>query len=67
MSRALPSPVKRSSPSGEPRGARHCILETLNADSREVLVDGDRLLIGFGALKNEAASTIVVALMQQFR
>jgi hypothetical protein len=44
---------------------RATVLETLNAHSREVLVDGDRLRIGFGALKNEAARTAVLALMQQ--
>jgi hypothetical protein len=44
---------------------RTTVLETLNAHSREVLVDGDRLRIGFGALKNEAARTAVLALMQQ--
>ena len=44
---------------------RATVLETLNAHSREVLVDGDRLRIGFGALKNEAARTAVLELMQQ--
>ena len=44
---------------------RATVLETLNAHSREALVDGDRLRIGFGALKNEAARAAVLALMQQ--
>lgn len=39
------------------------VRETLNAHSREVLADGDRLRIGFGALKNAAACTAVLALM----
>lgn len=38
-------------------------LETLNAHSREVLVEGDRLRIGFGALKNDAARAAVLGLM----
>jgi hypothetical protein len=41
------------------------VLETLNAHSREVLVDGDRLRIGFGALKNAAAQAAVLALMER--
>jgi hypothetical protein len=44
---------------------RATVLQTLNAQSREVLVDGDRLRIGFGALKNLAARTAVLALMEQ--
>jgi hypothetical protein len=39
--------------------------ETLNAHTRTVLGEGDRLRIGFGALKNEAARTAVLALMRQ--
>jgi hypothetical protein len=41
------------------------VLQTLNANSREVLVEGDRLRIGFGALKNAAARATVLALMEQ--
>jgi hypothetical protein len=41
------------------------VLQTLNAHSREVLVDGDRLRIGFGALKNAAAQAAVLALMER--
>jgi len=54
-------------PSGPSRSAedRATVMETLNAHSREVLVEGDRLRIGFGALKNEAARRAVLALMQQ--
>lgn len=36
---------------------------TLNAHSRAVLADGDRLRIGFGALKNAAARAAVLALL----
>jgi hypothetical protein len=44
---------------------RAAVLDTLNAYSREVLVDGDRLQIGFGALKNAAAQAAVLALMER--
>ena len=44
---------------------RAAVLETLNAHSREALVDGDRLRIGFGALKNAAAQAAVLALMER--
>ena len=44
---------------------RASVIETLNAHSREVLVEGDRLRIGFGALKNAAAQAAVVALMER--
>ena len=54
-------------PAGRPLSAeeRVTVLQTLNAHSREVLVEGDRLRIGFGALKNVAARTAVLALMEQ--
>ena len=54
-------------PAGRPLTAeeRAAAIETLNAHSREVLVEGDRLRIGFAALKNEAARTAVLTLMQQ--
>ncbi|HEY0779393.1 MAG TPA: hypothetical protein VGD56_15610 [Gemmatirosa sp.] len=38
-------------------------LATLNAHSREVRADGDRLRIGFGALKNADALAAVLALL----
>jgi hypothetical protein len=38
-------------------------MATLNAHSRAVLADGDRLRIGFGALKNAAARAAVFALL----
>jgi hypothetical protein len=41
------------------------VMQTLNANSRQVLVKGERLRIGFGALKNPAALTAVLALMDQ--
>ena len=44
---------------------RTTVMQTLNAYSREVLVEGDRLRIGFGALKNPAALAAVLALMEQ--
>jgi hypothetical protein len=44
---------------------RAMVMETLNAHSREVLVEGDRLRISFGALKNDAARTAVLTLMEQ--
>ncbi len=44
---------------------RAAVIETLNAYSRDVLVDGDRLRIGFGALKNAAAQAAVLALMER--
>ena len=52
---------------GRPLSAdeRAAVMETLNAHSREVLIDGDRLRIGFGALKNDAARAAVLALMDR--
>ncbi len=44
---------------------RAMVMQTLNAHSRTVLVEGDRLRIGFGALKNVAAQEAVLALMEQ--
>jgi hypothetical protein len=44
---------------------RTLVMETLNAHSREVLVEGDRLRISFGALKNVAARTAVLDLLDQ--
>ena len=44
---------------------RASVIGTLNEHSREVLVDGDRLRIGFGALKNAAAQAAVLALMER--
>jgi len=53
-------------PPGRPNGAedRATVMQTLNAHSRVVLVEGDRLRIGFGALKNEAARAAVLAVMR---
>lgn len=50
---------------GRPMSAedRASVMATLNAHSREVLVEGDRLRIGFGALKNAAALAAVLAMM----
>jgi hypothetical protein len=54
-------------PSGQPMSAedRVTVLQTLNAHSRDLLVEGDRLRIGFGALKNAAALDAVLALLEQ--
>ncbi|MEJ7808889.1 MAG: hypothetical protein WKG32_00585 [Gemmatimonadaceae bacterium] len=41
------------------------VMQTLNAHSREVLLDGDRLRIGFTALKNVAGRTAVLALLDE--
>ena len=41
------------------------VMETMNQYSREVLVEGERLRIGFGALKNAAALAGVMALMEE--
>ena len=41
------------------------VLRTLNAHSRDVLEEGDRLRIGFGALKNAAALAAVLALLDR--
>lgn len=41
------------------------VMDTLNIHSRDVLVEGDRLRIGFGALKNVAARTAVLALLDE--
>ena len=54
-------------PTGRPLDTeeRATVMQTLNAHSREVLVEGDRLRIGFSALKNPAALAAVLALMEQ--
>ena len=43
---------------------RTAVRDTLNRHSREVLLEGDRLRIGFGALKNVAGRAAVLALME---
>lgn len=43
--------------------ARARAMATLNAHSRSILVEGDRLRIGFGALKNTVARSAVLALL----
>ena len=50
-----------------PSSAEHReeVLRTLNAHSRIALVEGDRLRIGFGALKNAAALAAVLAVMDR--
>jgi hypothetical protein len=54
-------------PSGEAldEALRATVMQTLNAHSRSALVEGDRLRIGFGALKNAAAQAAVLGLMEQ--
>ena len=44
---------------------RAVVLETINAHSREVLEEGERLRIGFGALKNAAALAAIQNLMAE--
>ena len=44
---------------------RASTMEVLNAQSREVLVEGDRLRIGFGALKNATALSAVLEVMDR--
>jgi hypothetical protein len=44
---------------------RTLAMQTLNAHARGVLAEGDRLRIGFGALKNDAARAAVLELMTQ--
>lgn len=66
--------VRSSSPkleihlaAGRPLSAEDRVrtLETLNAYSRDVLEEGDRLRIRFGALKNKQALAAVLALMER--
>lgn len=67
VTRGVGPKLEIHTPSGRPLRAeeRAQVLETLNAHSRAVLVEGDRLRIGFGALKNAAAQHAVLALMEQ--
>jgi len=44
---------------------RAMVIRTVNAHARQALIDGDRLWIGFGALKNDAARTAVLALLEE--
>jgi hypothetical protein len=44
---------------------RETVMQTLNAHSRQVLAEGDRLRIGFAALKNAAALKAVLGLLEQ--
>jgi hypothetical protein len=54
-------------PTGQPLTAeqRATVMRTLNAHSRAVLVEGDRLRIGFGALKNATAQQAVLGVIEQ--
>jgi hypothetical protein len=65
VTRGVGPKLEIHTPSGRPLSAeeRARVLETLNAHSRAVLVEGERLRIGFGALKNAAAQSAVLALM----
>ena len=67
VTRGVGPKLEIHTPSGRPLSAeeRATVLETLNAHSRAVLVEGDRLRIGFGALKNAAAQHAVLGLMEQ--
>jgi hypothetical protein len=44
---------------------RAAVMAALNAHSRAVLLDGDRLRISFGALKNDAGREAVFTVMEQ--
>jgi hypothetical protein len=67
VTRGVGPRLELHTPSGQPLSVeeRARVLETLNAHSRAVLVEGDRLRIGFGALKNVAAQQAVLALMER--
>ncbi len=67
VTRGVGPKLEIHTPSGRPLSAeeRARVLGTLNAHSRAVLVEGERLRIGFGALKNAAAQQAVLALMEQ--
>jgi hypothetical protein len=67
VTRGVGPKLEIHTPSGQPLSAedRTRALETLNLHSRAVLLEGDRLRIGFGALKNAAAQQAVLALMQE--
>ena len=67
VTRGVGPKLEIHAPSGQPLSAeeRATVLQTLNSYSRTVLVEGDRLRIGFGALKNAAAQAAVLALMDQ--
>lgn len=54
------APSRRSSAAD-----RAAVMQTLNAHARAVLEEGDRLRIGFGALKNAAALAAVLALLER--
>jgi hypothetical protein len=57
--------IDRTAGSSLSEDARADIIETLNTHARKGLVDGDRLQIGFGALKNDTARAAVLALMER--
>ena len=67
VTRGVGPKLEIHTPSGRPLSTeeRATVLETLNAHSRAVLVEGDRLRIGFSALKNAAAQQAVLALMER--
>jgi hypothetical protein len=67
VTRGVGPKLELHTPSGRPLSAdeQATVMRTLNAHSRAVLVEGDRLRIGFGALKNAAAQTAVLTLMEQ--
>lgn len=54
-------------PADGPAAAEHraAVMAMFNAHSRAVLVEGDRLRISFGALKNEAGRAAVFGLMDE--
>lgn len=67
VTRGVGPKLEIHTPNGQPlsAGEHERVLQTLNTHSRTVLVEGDRLRIGFGALKNVAAQAAVLGLMEQ--
>lgn len=67
VTRGVGPKLELHTPVGQPLSDEESarVLQTLNTHSRAVLVEGDRLRIGFGALKNVAAQRAVLALMEQ--
>ena len=63
MARGEAPKLEIHTPTGSETRAK--VVQTLNAHSRETLVERDRLRIGFGALKNAAALEAVTLLLAE--
>lgn len=57
--------IDRTAGSALSEDMRADIIDTLNAHTRKALVEGDRLQIGFGALKNDTARAAVLGLVER--